>query len=221
MATFKVNLGDVAVDLFSGFIQGLALGHYREHTAAAGHHAARAVEIAPEDLRVRVNLASLLLRAGRTEEARAQLAHCAAELRAGASLPEAFRAALHEGLGETAADHSRAIAHYRDALAIEPSRTRAANNLAWLLATAPDLAPGTAAEAVHLAESAARRTDYREAAILDTLAAAYAADDRHEAAVEYAARALRVTRARPDDPRTQAIRARLALYRAGERYVER
>jgi tetratricopeptide (TPR) repeat protein len=190
-----------------------------ERDAAIAQYA-RAVEIAPEDLRVRVNLASLLVRAGRTEEARAQLAHCAAELRAGALLPEPFRAALHEGLGETAADRSQAIAHYRDALAADSNRTRAANNLAWLLATAPDLAPGTAAEAVRLAESAARRTGYREAAILDTLAAAYAADGRHEAAVEYAARALHVARARPDDPRTQAIRVRLALYRAGERYVE-
>jgi tetratricopeptide (TPR) repeat protein len=182
---------------------------------------ARAVETAPEDLRVRVNLASLLVRTGRTEEARTQLAHCLAELRAGAPLPDSFRAALHEGLGETAADRSQAIAHYRDALAADPGRTRAANNLAWLLASAPDLAPGTAAEAVRLAESAAQRTGYREPAILDTLAAAYAADGRHEAAVEHAARALHLTRVRPDDPRTQAIRARLALYREGERYVER
>ena len=182
---------------------------------------ARAVEIAPRDLRTRVNLASLLVRAGRADDARPQLAHCLAELRAGAPLPEPFRAALHEALGETAGDRSRAIAHYRDALALDPSRTRAANNLAWLLATAPDLAPGDAAEAVRLAESAARHTAYREPAILDTLAAAYAAQGRRDAAVEHAARALSLTQSRPDDPRIEAIRERLALYRAGQRYVER
>ncbi len=188
---------------------------------AAIDHYARALEIAPRDLRTRVNLASLLVRAGRIDDARAQLARCAAELRAGAPLPEPFRAALHEALGETAGERSQAIAHYRDALAADPSRTRAANNLAWLLATAPDLGPGDAAEATRLAELAARHTTYREPAILDTLAAAYAAQGRHDAAVEHAARALDLAQARPDAPRADAIRARLALYRAGERYIER
>ncbi len=182
---------------------------------------ARALEIAPRDLRTRVNLASLLVRVGRIDDARAQLARCEAELRAGAPLPEPFRAALHEALGETASDRSRAIAHYRDALAADSGRTRAANNLAWLLATAPDLGPGDAAEAARLAESAARRTAYREPAILDTLAAAYAAQGRHEAAVEHAAHALSLAQARPGTPWAEAIRARIALYRAGERYIER
>ena len=152
---------------------------------------------------------------------RAQLARCQAELRAGTPLPEPFRAALHEALGETAGDRSQAIEHYRDALALDPSRARAANNLAWLLATAPDLAPGDAAEAVRLAESAARRTAYREPAMLDTLAAAYAAQGRRAAAIDYAARALDLAQARPHERRTEAIRKRLALYRAGQRYVER
>jgi hypothetical protein len=54
-----------------------------------------------------------------------------------------------------------------------------------------------------------------------TLAAAYAAQGRRDAAVEHAARALSLAQSRPDEPRTEAIRARLALYRAGGRYVER
>jgi tetratricopeptide (TPR) repeat protein len=191
-----------------------------ERDAAIDQYA-RAVELAPRDLRTRVNLASLLLRAGRAGDARSHLAHCLAEVRAGARLPEPFRAALHQALGETAGDRSRAIAHYREALAIDPSRTRAANNLAWLLATAPHPEPGSAAEAARWAEAAARHTAYREPAILDTLAAAYAAQGRRDAAVEHAARALSLAQARADAPRVEALRARLALYRAGGRYVER
>ena len=105
--------------------------------------------------------------------------------------------------------------------ALDFNRARAANNLAWLLATAPDLEPGNAAEAVRLAEAAARYTAYREPAILDTLAASYAAQGRRDAAVEHAARALSLAQNRPDEPRIEAIRERLELYRAGERYVER
>jgi tetratricopeptide (TPR) repeat protein len=165
------------------------LGERGDRDAAIDAYA-RAVEIASRDLRTRVNLASLLVRAGRADDARPQLAHCLAELRADASLPEPLRTAPYETLGETTSHRSRAIAHYCDALAMDPSRTRAANNLAWLLATAPDLEPGDAAEAVRLAEAAARHMAYREPVILDTLAAAHAAQGRRDAAVEHAAPAL-------------------------------
>jgi tetratricopeptide (TPR) repeat protein len=182
---------------------------------------ASAVRIDPRDLRTRVNLASLLVRNGRRDAARPHLAFCVAELRRGAALADPFRGALHEALAEVQDDRGRAIAHYREALSIDPRRTRAANRLAWLLATSPDLEPDDAAEAVRLAEAAALHTDYRDPIALDTLAAAYAAQGRSDAAIDHAARALRLAQERADSRHADALRARLDLYRDGHRYVER
>jgi len=181
----------------------------------------RAVQLAPRDLRTRVNLASLLVRHGRREAARPHLDFAAAEVKRGAPLAQPFRVTLHEILAETAPDRSRAIVHYRAALTADPQRIRAANNLAWLLATAPQLEPGDAEEAARLAETVALRTGFLDPAVLDTLAAACAAQGRYEEAADYAVRALRLAEDRGDAALAGALRERLDLYRAGRRYIAR
>jgi len=65
---------------------------------------------------------------------------------------------------------AEAVERYRAAIAIEPDRPETHNNLAVAL-----LALGRAAEAVPAAERAARLTGWRDAQIVETLAAARAA----------------------------------------------
>jgi arylsulfatase len=124
---------------------------------------------------------------------------------ADASREETARGIAAEQRGE----HARAIAHYRKALEHDPRHLEATNNLAWLLATAsPELRePATA---IALARGALER-DPGSPAILDTLAAAYAAAGRASDAVRTQRRALAALRAA--DPSIRAdFERRLASY---------
>lgn len=112
-----------------------------------------------------------------------------------------------------------AVAEMRRALAGRPDDPVLLNNLAWLLATAPALAPGAAEEAVALAERASARDADAEA--LDTLAAALAAAGRYEEARTSALRALHLAREQGDLPTAEGIAARLKGYSARKRHVER
>jgi hypothetical protein len=75
------------------------------------------------------------------------------------------------------------IAGFREALRREPDATVALNNLAFLLATAPEPALRNGAEAVTYAEKACLQTGQTNLATLATLAAAYAEAGRFDDAV--------------------------------------
>jgi hypothetical protein len=78
------------------------------------------------------------------------------------------------------------IAGFREALRREPNSTVALNNLAFLLATAPDAVLRNGAEAVSYAEKACTQTGQTNIATLATLAAAYAEAGRFDDAVSTA-----------------------------------
>jgi tetratricopeptide (TPR) repeat protein len=109
-----------------------------------------------------------------------------------------------------------ALEAYRSALAVRRDPA-VLNNLAWFLAVRGERAD--ADEAVALAEEALGHFGPDDPGGLDTLAAAYAAAGRTDAAIDAAERALRV--AHESDPELAAgIRQRLALYRSGRAYRE-
>jgi tetratricopeptide (TPR) repeat protein len=117
-------------------------------------------------------------------------------------------------------DVDGAIEQWRAAARIEPRYLTVVNNLAWLLATAPQARHRDPAEAVRLAERA-RRLAQDDPSVLDTLAAAYASAQRFDEARATAERALALAEARGDDALEAGVRERLALYRRGAPYVER
>jgi protein O-mannosyl-transferase len=137
------------------------------------------------------------------------------ELRPDASV-HARAAALLSNRGQTA----EAIDHYRQALALSPDWAPALNNLAWLLATAPDAANRTGAEAVQLAERAVALTQSKAPVMLGTLAAAYAEAGRFTEAVAMGERACAVARAAGETELVQRNQQLLELYRAGKAYRE-
>jgi tetratricopeptide (TPR) repeat protein len=104
---------------------------------------------------------------------------------------------------------TESVEHFQQALRASPDWTPALVNLAWLFATAPDDGLRRADEAVRLAERAAELTGNRDAAVLDVLAAAYAAAGQFNRAVDAAGAALRLV---PQDANLSAIRLRRALY---------
>lgn len=120
----------------------------------------------------------------------------------------------------------RALFHYHEAIRIKPDYAKALNNLAWLRATCPDQAFRNGAEAVLLAERAARLSERETSrggdavAALDTLAAAYAEAGRFREAVSTAEKAEQAALVAGGQEMAREIRSRIDLYRAGQPYRE-
>jgi tetratricopeptide (TPR) repeat protein len=221
---------------------GLALLE-RGRATEALPHLRRALELDPRYLDARVNLGVALLETGQTRAAVAHLqrglslpglrgarvhaqlglarleleqpepalAHLATAERLGLDLPEldAARAQALQAQGRI----GQAIARYERALAARPDWPEVANNLAWLLATAPDPQLRRPDEAVRLAESAVRAIGPNPGA-LDTLSAAYAAAGRRAEALESGRRAAALARAAGNETLAGSIEARLSALEA-------
>lgn len=115
------------------------------------------------------------------------------------------------GLGQL----EEAVQHYRDALRVSPDWPPALSDLALLLATASDPRLAQPDEAVRLGERAVALTRRQNIEALDALAAAYAATQRFDEAVEAeeAAIALAISTATPQI--VGRLRSRLDSYRRG------
>ncbi|MBU1692749.1 MAG: hypothetical protein KKC51_02180, partial [Verrucomicrobia bacterium] len=107
----------------------------------------------------------------------------------------------------------------RRAADLAPGNADVLNQLAWMLAVAPDPANRDPEEAIRLATEADRLASQSNPQYLDTLAAALAAAGHYEDAEQTAQRALEMSAAAPDSFK-RGIRERLALYRTGRAYVE-
>lgn len=103
------------------------------------------------------------------------------------------------------------------AVALRPS-VLSANNLAWILATAPDASLRNADEALRLAELACRSNNYESPDLLDTLAAAHANAGQYDRAVEWADQAIMRAQAENKPKLVEALTARRDAYAAGRPY---
>jgi len=121
-------------------------------------------------------------------------------------------------------DPTRAIAHLESAHRIAPDWLVVTNNLAWMLATAPDPALRDGPRALVLAREADRVVRGGDPEILSTLAAALAETGSLEAAVSTIDRALRLARNQGElalEAEFLERRARyVAGYGRGEVYVD-
>ena len=115
---------------------------------------------------------------------------------------EKFNAALEQDEGLFAALRGRAdaylsvgkqaeaIADYERALKVRPKEPGLLNNLAWVLATSPDEKLRDGKRAIELAELGCEVTEYKEAHILSTLAAAYAESGEWDEAIKWSKKAV-------------------------------
>jgi predicted DNA-binding WGR domain protein/tetratricopeptide (TPR) repeat protein len=121
---------------------------------------------------------------------------------------------IHEQLGS----YALAKADYEQAFRLSEgrkSRSEAVNNLAWILATAPEAELRDATRALELALLACNASRWKDPSHLGTLAAAYANNGQLEEAISWQEKALALEKDRKE--KTE-LRAALKLYRAGQPY---
>lgn len=116
-------------------------------------------------------------------------------------------------------DHPAALADLEKALALKPDDSGVLNNFAWLLATSPDDDLRDGKRAIELAKKACEETDWEEAHIISTLAAAYAEEGDFETARKYSKQA--VEQGGEANEVAEQLAAELASYEAAKPWRER
>ena len=129
---------------------------------------------------------------------------------------------VHLQLGKTLlarGDARAGIDALRRARALAPSDGIIATELAWHLATAPDLSAADRAEALRLARGLATTGGKDSPQVLDALAAALAANGRLPDAIAASERAIAIARSQGPNELVTRLSRRLGAYRRGEPYV--
>ena len=130
----------------------------------------------------------------------------------------------HFSLAFTLHRHGRvknAITSYREAIRLRPQWPKPLTHLAWILSTHPDADLRCPQEAVDLAVQAAGLVNEKDAATLDTLAAAYAAARRYDEAVATAKHAYDLAVAAGNEHLAVGITQRVRLYKRRLPYRDR
>lgn len=189
---------------------GTSLGRAGKY-AEAVDQLSRFVAAKSDDVPGRTNLGLVLARQDKLDEALVQFAE------AQRLAPEDGQVRLtRAGVLEEAGRIGEAVADYREAVRLKPERRDWANHLAHLLATHPNAEIRDGAEAVRLAEGVCEASGRKDAAFLDTLAAAYAETGRFQQAIATATEALSVAQASGKADLATAIRSRIELFKAGQ-----
>jgi len=135
--------------------------------------------------------------------------------------PQYFKAQNNLGLAYyMKGEIEQAITYLDKALQLKPEWVGPMQNLAWIKATQPNPKFRDTQEAVRLAERACELTDYKNPALLDTLAVAYAAVGKFPEAVDTAKKALELAESSGHNQRIEGIRSRLHFFKAGKIYIE-
>ena len=109
---------------------------------------------------------------------------------------------------------NEAIAHYKTALALAPDDPHSRNNLAWILATSPDVEFRDGAKAVEFAQQAVAISGGREPQFIRTLAAAYAENGRFPESIAAAQQAAMIANMQGKSRLANNLQKDLLLYRA-------
>lgn len=179
--------------------------------AAARVSLERALQLDDRYARAHTGLGRLLLVDG---EAAAALPHLRAAI---ALAPDDADAHYQFGLAERALGRPEsAVAAWRRATTLAPGWVAPAIDLAWQLATRSSATAGDRRDAVALATRAVTLTARGDAAVLDVLAVALAADGQFDRAVTIADEALAIAH---DAALARAIARRRALFAQQQRFA--
>jgi tetratricopeptide (TPR) repeat protein len=169
-------------------------------------HLSAVVALTPSDAEAREQLGMLLAKGNELEEAINQFTQ-ALEIKPTASAH--YEIALAQVMR---GDRAKASAHYREAIRLKPDWPLPMNDLAWILATAPERELRNGEEAIKLAERACA-LGKEEARFYGTLDAAYAEAGRFADALQAAGRAKSLAIASGQKEVLTAAEKRMELYR--------
>ena len=184
-------------------LQNQRLGEAIEHLDAAGR-------LAPHNSEIQYNLGMVFLLHNKPDEA---ANHFAAAL---IERPEFAEA--HYRLAQSLSkqhESRKAVFHYREAVRLKPDFADALNELAWILATAPDAGLRSGTEAVQLARRACNLANNQPAAFLTTLSAADAEAGQFAGAIAAAQKARNLATAAGQKTIAAQDEELLKLYEAG------
>jgi Flp pilus assembly protein TadD len=117
-------------------------------------------------------------------------------------------------------DHRGAIAELRQALSLNTTNAETLNNLAWLLATAPEKDLRDGSQAVTYARQACAFTDFKQPASLGTLAAAHAEAGHFKQAIYLGDKAMHLAANSGQRQFAAISQELLKLYEQGQAYHE-
>jgi tetratricopeptide (TPR) repeat protein len=173
-------------------------------------HFQKALQINPNSPDVHNSLGNVLLQEGSVDEA---MVHYQRALEIKPNSAEACYNFGNALLLKRNVDE--AITYYQKALQIKPDSTEAQNNLAWVLATAPQASLRNGRQAVELAQQANLVACGEDSTILRTLAAAYAEAGRYSDAQQSAQKAMSLAQATGQTDLVELLNGELKLYAAG------
>ena len=112
-----------------------------------------------------------------------------------------------------------AIADYESVLKVDPEDSGSLNNLSWVLSTSPVDSIRDGKRALELGKKACEVTDYEQAHILSTLAAAYAETGDFEKAREWSAKAVELG-TKEDNEQLDSLKNELENYKNNKPWRE-
>jgi tetratricopeptide (TPR) repeat protein len=193
----------------------MALSRQKKYDEAIRHLAA-VIEINPRYLDAREKMGALMLVTGRIDESIRYLNE--------AMETSTDKVNIYAGLGMAyirAGKKDLAIENLTKAVELKSDDGIILNGLSWLLATRGEVNAADANKAIEYARRACEKTEYKNAAFIDTLAAAYAAGGKFEEAVITAQKAIDAARATGQVALVEKIQERLKLYKSGQRYYKK
>jgi len=173
-------------------------------------HYQKALQIKPDYADAHINLGIALLKKGDVDEA---ISHFRQALQIKPNYAEAYLSLGNALLKKGNVDE--AITHFQQALQIKPDDLEVQNNLAWVLATAPQASLRNGPRAVELAQRANQLAGGKNPIILHTLAAAYAEAGRFDDARQSIGKALELARTAGRQDMVKQLNVELKLYEAG------
>ena len=165
-----------------------------------------------------VSIATLLNDLGKYDEA---IGHLTRAIQLNPKKPEPR---IYEQLAQAMIRTGRineALAAYEKACQLEPENDFPLNNLAWYLATYDDDRVRNPAKALVLAKRADELTKHKNPGVMDTLAAAYAANGDFDKAVEITSQAMNLCGSAEAEPLRKELESRLVLYENGKAYIDK
>ena len=171
-------------------------------------HFRQALQIKPDLTELHFNLGLALKTQGKLDEA---IKHFRQALKLN---PDLAKAHNNLALALTMKGNlDEAIEHFREAVRLKPDYLEPLNRMARILAMHPDPKRRDPGQAIEIAKRAAELTGQKDAAILETLAAAYAAAGQFDQAVKTAEAALSLATAAQADELADHIRKKIQIYK--------